>query len=79
MRSAGSTAQTYGGGAFGSGAVFRLAPTNAAHTAWSETILYSFRGGVDGAKPTGRLTFGSRGELYGTTSAGDPAVARYSN
>jgi uncharacterized repeat protein (TIGR03803 family) len=61
---------TYGGGAFGSGAVFRLAPTNAAHTAWSETILYSFRGGADGAKPTGRLTFGSRGELYGTTSAG---------
>jgi uncharacterized repeat protein (TIGR03803 family) len=60
----------YGGGASGDGAVYRLAPADPASTVWTETILYSFRGGRDGAKPTGRLTFGPRGELFGTTSAG---------
>ena len=61
---------TYGGGAFGDGAVYRLAPADPTGTVWTKTILYSFRGGRDGAKPTGRLTFGPHGELFGTTSTG---------
>jgi len=37
---------------------------------FTETVLYSFTGGNDGALPTARLIEGSDGSLYGTTSAG---------
>lgn len=36
---------------------------------FTETVLYSFTGGDDGADPTTGLTEGSDGNLYGTTSA----------
>jgi uncharacterized repeat protein (TIGR03803 family) len=36
---------------------------------FTETVLYSFTGGDDGADPTTGLTEGSDGYLYGTTSA----------
>jgi uncharacterized repeat protein (TIGR03803 family) len=38
--------------------------------AGTETVLYSFMGGEDGAIPYGSLTRDSAGNLYGTTSAG---------
>lgn len=68
---------TYGGQS-GAGVVFRLQPPAAAcKTAlcpWTETVLYSFSGGTDGANPTyGDLVFDQAGNIYGTTPAGgDP-------
>jgi uncharacterized repeat protein (TIGR03803 family) len=41
-----------------------------AYTSFTETVIYSFTGGDDGADPTTSLTEGTDGNLYGTTSAG---------
>lgn len=58
----------------GQGTVFELSP-NAAGTAWSETVLYSFCqvGGAncdDGANPEGVLIMDAKGHLFGTTELG---------
>ncbi len=53
---------TYGGGAFGIGAVFAIG------TAGAERVLHSFDYS-DGARPTSNLV-GMNGTLYGTTSTG---------
>jgi uncharacterized repeat protein (TIGR03803 family) len=54
---------TYGGGAHGPGAVFRVS------TAGAEKLVYSFRNGTDGANPKSPvLNLG--GMLYGTTQYG---------
>ena len=59
------------GGLYGRGTVFKLAPSQ---NGWTETVLYNFTGGTDGAEPIGGLTWSEYGELYGTASAGgDPA------
>ncbi|HVZ51572.1 MAG TPA: choice-of-anchor tandem repeat GloVer-containing protein [Pseudolabrys sp.] len=55
------------GGAGGKGTVFSL---KAVKGGWKETILYSFRGGNDGATPLGNLIIGSDGSLYGATALG---------
>jgi uncharacterized repeat protein (TIGR03803 family) len=55
---------TSAGGASNSGAVFKV------DSAGTETILYSFTGGSDGALPYGGLLRNSSGLLYGTASAG---------
>lgn len=55
------------GGAADSGTVYKL--TNAAGS-WTETVLYSFQGGTDGAYPYSTLVFDESGNLYGTTLAG---------
>jgi len=62
---------TYGGAA-NNGVVFRLQPPpsfcRAFSCPWTETVLYSFEGGGDGAQPTyGDLTFDAAGNIYGTT------------
>ncbi len=58
------------GGQYGNGMVYQLTPENGS---WSETILYSFVGGSDGATPEGGLSFDSNGNLYGVTYyGGDP-------
>jgi uncharacterized repeat protein (TIGR03803 family) len=54
------------GGTSGSGTVFRLS----ASSGWQESVLYSFRGGTDGASPYAGVTFDTAGNLYGTTYAG---------
>jgi uncharacterized repeat protein (TIGR03803 family) len=36
----------------------------------SESVLYSFKGGSDGAEPLAELVFGCSGGLYGTTTGG---------
>jgi uncharacterized repeat protein (TIGR03803 family) len=59
---------TIAGGLSNSGTVFQL--TYAAGSGWTETFLYSFRGGNDGNLPIGGLVFDSSGNLYGTTSNG---------
>ena len=58
---------TSGGGAFHKGTVFKLTPSNGG---WKETVLYSFKGGADGADPEAGLVFDKAGNLYGTTVSG---------
>jgi uncharacterized repeat protein (TIGR03803 family) len=55
------------GGAFNSGTVFEL---TAGVAGWTESVLYTFTGGSDGAYPSSQLIFDSKGNLYGTASAG---------
>src|SRR4029077_11093102 len=55
---------TYGGGDADLGAVFKLNPRG------KETVLYSFKGGSDGANPFAKLIADASGNLYGTTWAG---------
>ena len=58
---------TLGGGAFGLGTVFELAPDG--HGGWKETVLHSFNV-TDGAQPYAGLVFDAAGNLYGTTQDG---------
>jgi len=59
---------TYAGGnmscQYGCGVVFRLSKTG------KETVLYSFTGGTDGAKPWSGVIRDAAGNLYGTTGRG---------
>ncbi len=54
----------------GCGTVFKLTPPAIGQTAWTETVLYSFTGGTDGAYPVAGLIFDQNGALYGTTGGG---------
>ena len=54
----------YGGGTSYAGGVFKLAPDG------TETMLYNFTGGADGAYPFSSVVRDSKGNLYGTTSQG---------
>ena len=59
----------------GDGTVFNLKPPPHATAnvlgGWTETVLYSFTGGADGAIPEGAdLVFDHAGNLYGTTAGG---------
>ncbi len=58
---------TQGGGSSKAGAVFKLTPPVAGQTQWTESVLYSFKGGTDGFG-SGSLTFDHQGALYGMTS-----------
>ena len=55
-----------GGGSASKGAVFELALS---HSAYTESVLYSFKGGDDGANPS-KLLVDSNGNLYGITAEG---------
>jgi uncharacterized repeat protein (TIGR03803 family) len=61
---------TEAGGQFGLGTVFELVAGS--NGTWTETILYSFKGGVgDGEEPLGpAVIFDGAGNLYGTTPFG---------
>ena len=52
------------------GTVFKLAPPAKGQTAWTETVLYRFSGGSDGADPFAGLIADKQGALYGTTIGG---------
>src|SRR3984957_18654661 len=54
----------------GCGAVFELSPPKMKGGAWTETVLYSFKGDKDGYVPNGDLVFDSAGNLYGATTFG---------
>jgi uncharacterized repeat protein (TIGR03803 family) len=58
---------TTSSGGTGSGTVFKLTPNGSRYT---ETIVYRFKGGTDGAMPTGTLVADGSGALYGTTYNG---------
>jgi uncharacterized repeat protein (TIGR03803 family) len=65
----------YGGnlncfGGIGCGVVFELSPPGNGKTAWTETVLYTFTGGSDGASPQPPPIFDSAGNLLGTASSG---------
>lgn len=54
----------------GCGVVFELSPPATSTGKWSETVLYPFKGGTDGATPVAGLLSDASGALYGTTVAG---------
>ena len=60
---------TAGGGHCGKGTVIRLTPNQ--DGSWTESVLYSFTGGNDGASPWAEpLIFDQSGNLYGVTYQG---------
>jgi len=59
---------------FGCGVIFQLSPVAGG---WKYTVLHTFNGSK-GANPSGNLTLGLTGDLYGTTLAGgDPSCTNY--
>jgi uncharacterized repeat protein (TIGR03803 family) len=56
------------GGLRPGGTVFKLTPGQ--NGSWTETTLYNFQDGSDGAGPSSGVTFDVEGNLYGTTSTG---------
>src|SRR5271165_575079 len=52
---------------YGCGMVFQLTPSG---SGWTESDVYSFENGSDGAYPLGGVIFDSSGNLYGATSTG---------
>ncbi len=58
-----------GCGGAGCGVVFVLTPPASGATAWTETVLYRFSGGNDGAAPID-INWNRFSELYGTTIDG---------
>jgi uncharacterized repeat protein (TIGR03803 family) len=63
---------TNAGGSNGFGVIYKLKQN--AGGQWTQTVLYSFQGGMDGAAPAGPV-FGLDGNLYGTTFQGGSAGA----
>jgi uncharacterized repeat protein (TIGR03803 family) len=61
---------TNSGGQYRYGTVFELSPPSSQGQAWTETVLYSFQGGSDGANPNSNLMFDADGNLYGNTVNG---------
>jgi len=55
------------GGSAGVGTVYQLSPSAGG---WTETTLYTFTGGDDGANPIGGVAVDAQGNLYGTAARG---------
>jgi len=73
MRDPGYGTTSAGGGGTcsgGCGTVFQLTPPATPGGAWTETVLYRFTGGNDGATPWAGLVFDRAGNLYGATLFG---------
>ena len=66
---------TVSGGANSQGAVFKLSPPQGGQTTWTESVLYSFKGGSDGSSAGAGLITDATGALYGTTLGGGPGYA----
>jgi len=60
------------GGPDNEGTVFQLSPPAGKGGSWTETVLYSFTGGSDGARPRGDLIFDQAGNLYGVAEFEGP-------
>lgn len=58
----------FGGGSNDTGTVFKLVPNGSG--GYTESILYSFAGGSDGANPVSGVVTDNAGNLYGTTAYG---------
>jgi uncharacterized repeat protein (TIGR03803 family) len=59
-----------GGAQNGCGAIFELSPPASGTGPWTETVLYSFQGGLDGALPYAGLVMDAAGNLYGAAQVG---------
>jgi uncharacterized repeat protein (TIGR03803 family) len=57
-------------GITGCGTIFELSPPSQKGSDWTETVLYSFQGGADGAFPNARMIEDKDGNLFGVTSQG---------
>lgn len=57
------------GNNMGCGTVFELSPPKNGGD-WTETVLYNFSGGNDGAQPSDGVIFDTLGNLYGVTAEG---------
>jgi uncharacterized repeat protein (TIGR03803 family) len=55
------------GGSTQQGTVYKLTSSNGS---WTESILHSFTGGLDGGQPAAGVIFNSAGQLFGTTQSG---------
>jgi uncharacterized repeat protein (TIGR03803 family) len=77
--SAGNLYGTASQGGIGYGVVFELKPQQG--ETWTETVIYTFQSGEDGAYPNGGgLLFDKVGNLYGTTAGGGASeVEGYGN
>jgi uncharacterized repeat protein (TIGR03803 family) len=62
---------TYYAGVHDLGTVYKLTRSG---TTWTESVLYSFKGGTDGASPISSLVSDAAGNMYGTTSDGGAAT-----
>ncbi|HTJ63872.1 MAG TPA: choice-of-anchor tandem repeat GloVer-containing protein [Alphaproteobacteria bacterium] len=63
-----------GGCTLGCGGVFKLTPPAVEPGTWTESVIYAFKGGTDGASPaSGRLALAKTGAIYGTTQVGGSA------
>ncbi len=58
------------GGTVGCGTVYELSPPKEKGGAWTEKVLYSFKGGKDGQLAAETLTFDGKGNIYGATYYG---------
>ena len=54
----------------GCGVVFQLQPPVRKGGAWTENILYYFKGQGDGGNPEGGVALGAKGNLFGTATDG---------
>ena len=64
---------TYYGGSCGNGVIYELSPPATQGAAWTEAVLYSFKGchgGYDSAASESTLIFGKDGALYATAGGG---------
>jgi hypothetical protein len=53
------------------GTVFHITPPRRGQSVWTNTLLYTFKGGPnDGSNPKGKLIIDNKGSLYGITSGG---------
>jgi uncharacterized repeat protein (TIGR03803 family) len=67
----------FAGGNPGCGTVFKLTPPAIKGGTWTESVLYSFEGGADGAWPYAGLILDAQGALYGTTVYGGRSNCNY--
>ena len=56
-----------GSGGNGCGLVYRVSPSTGQGTEWTQTILWTFQGGQDGANPVASVLRDKAGVLHGTT------------
>jgi uncharacterized repeat protein (TIGR03803 family) len=54
------------------GNIYEVSPPAGGQGSWTEAVLFSFTG-ADGSNPAGSLTADSEGNLYGTTTSGNPS------